>query len=100
MERVKVLVVEDVVKILKNQIKLLETYPELEIVGSALSGEAALEEVERCKPDVILCDLGLPQMSGIDVTRAVNRVPAATLSVQAPGALAGEAPLMANTRIL
>src|SRR5512136_1653593 len=72
MDRVKVLVVEDVVKILKNQIKLLETYPDLEIVGSALSGEAALEEVERCKPDVILCDLGLPQMSGIDVTRQVK----------------------------
>ena len=33
---------------------------------------------------------------GIDVTRAVNRVPAATLSVQAPGTLAGEAPLMAG----
>jgi len=72
MDRVKVLVVEDVVKILKNQIKLLENYPELEIVGSALSGEAALEEVERCKPDVILCDIGLPQMSGIDVTRQVK----------------------------
>ncbi|MBN2360751.1 MAG: response regulator transcription factor [Deltaproteobacteria bacterium] len=72
MSRVRVLVVEDVVKILKNQIKLLETYPDLEIVGSALSGEAALEEVERCRPDVILCDLGLPQMSGIDVTRQVK----------------------------
>src|ERR1700722_305791 len=70
--RIRVLVVEDQVKILKGQLRLLETAPELEIVGTALSGEAALEEVEKLKPDVLLCDLGLPRMSGIDVTRAVK----------------------------
>jgi DNA-binding NarL/FixJ family response regulator len=60
------------VKILKSQLKLLEASPELEIVGTALSGEAAVEEVEKLKPHVLLCDLGLPRMSGIDVTRAVK----------------------------
>lgn len=69
---IRVLVVEDQPKILKTQIKLLETYPDIEIVGSALSGETALEEVEAKRPEVLLCDLGLPQMSGIDVTRAVK----------------------------
>lgn len=64
--------VEDQTNILKNQLKLLEGNPELEIVGTALSGESALEEVERLKPDVLLLDLGLPRMSGIDVTRAVK----------------------------
>jgi DNA-binding NarL/FixJ family response regulator len=66
------LVVEDQSKILKAQIKLLETFPDIEIVGQALSGETALEEVEKCHPEVILLDLGLPQMSGIDVTREVK----------------------------
>lgn len=70
---IRVLVVEDQPKILKAQIKLLEGFPEIEIVGSALSGESALEEVERTKPEVILCDLGLPQMSGMDVTRVVKQ---------------------------
>src|SRR6185437_13882326 len=70
--KVRVLVVEDQVKILKSQLKLLEASPDLEIVGTALSGEAALEEVEKLKPDVLLCELGLPRMSGIDVTRAVK----------------------------
>lgn len=69
---IRVLVVEDQPKILKAQIKLLETYPDIEIVGSALSGETALEEVEKVHPEVILCDLGLPQMSGIEVTRTVK----------------------------
>jgi DNA-binding NarL/FixJ family response regulator len=70
--RIRVYVVEDQTKILKNQLKLLEAAPELLIVGTALSGEAALEEVGRLQPDVLLLDLGLPRMSGIEVTRAVK----------------------------
>jgi DNA-binding NarL/FixJ family response regulator len=69
---IRVFVVEDQTKILKNQLKLLEGHPDLTIVGTALSGETALEEVARLKPDVLLLDLGLPRMSGIDVTRAVK----------------------------
>ncbi len=70
---IRVLVVEDQAKILKAQLKLLETFDEIEIVGSAMSGESALEEVERTNPEVILLDLGLPQMSGMDVTREVKK---------------------------
>ncbi len=69
---IRVLVVEDQPKILKAQIKLLETFDEIEIVGEALSGESALEKIEEVKPEVLLLDLGLPQMSGIDVTRKVK----------------------------
>jgi len=69
---IRVFVVEDQTKILKNQLKLLEGHSELTIIGTALSGETGLEEVRRLKPDVLLLDLGLPRMSGIDVTRAVK----------------------------
>jgi DNA-binding NarL/FixJ family response regulator len=69
---IRVFVVEDQTKILKNQLKLLEGSPEITIIGTALSGETGLEEVRRLKPDVLLLDLGLPRMSGIDVTRAVK----------------------------
>jgi DNA-binding NarL/FixJ family response regulator len=71
-EKIKVFVVEDQTKILKNQLKLLEASSDLLIVGTALSGETAVEEVLRVKPDVMLLDLGLPRMSGIDVTREVK----------------------------
>lgn len=69
---IRVLVVEDQPKILKAQVKLLETFDDIEIVGSALSGESALEEVEKTNPEVLLLDLGLPGMSGMDVTREVR----------------------------
>jgi DNA-binding NarL/FixJ family response regulator len=71
-QKIKVFVVEDQTKILKNQLKLLEGSADLEIVGTALSGETAVEEVLRIKPNVLLLDLGLPRMSGIDVTREVK----------------------------
>ncbi|MBE4749281.1 response regulator transcription factor [Corallococcus sp. ZKHCc1 1396] len=69
---IRVFVVEDQTKILKNQLRLFEGHPDIDIVGTALSGEAAMEEVERAAPDVLLLDLGLPRMSGIDVTREVK----------------------------
>ncbi|WP_163864675.1 response regulator [Myxococcus eversor] len=71
---IRVFVVEDQTKILKNQLRLFEGHPEIDIVGTALSGEAALEEVPRLMPDVLLLDLGLPRMSGIDVTREIKAV--------------------------
>ncbi|MEM7678518.1 MAG: response regulator transcription factor [Myxococcota bacterium] len=70
---IRVLVVEDQPKILKAQIKLLQEFDEIEIVGEALSGEIALEMIDEVKPEVILLDLGLPQMSGIEVTRQVKQ---------------------------
>ncbi|PTL85408.1 response regulator transcription factor [Vitiosangium sp. GDMCC 1.1324] len=69
---IRVFVVEDQTRILKNQLRLLESHQDIEIVGTALSGEAALEDVPRTNPEVLLLDLGLPRMSGIDVTRQVK----------------------------
>jgi DNA-binding NarL/FixJ family response regulator len=69
---IRVLVVEDQSKILKNQLKVLESSQDIVIVGTALSGETGVEEAKRLMPDVMLLDLGLPRMSGIDVTREIK----------------------------
>jgi len=71
-QKIKVMVVEDQPQILKSLLKLLNESPEVEVIASALSGEAALAELTRVRPDVILQDLGLPRMSGIEVTREVK----------------------------
>lgn len=72
MARIRVMVVEDQPNILKSQLKLLQDSPDIEVVGTALSGEAALEDIGTINPQVLLCDLGLPRMSGIEVTRRVK----------------------------
>ncbi|HYZ88009.1 MAG TPA: response regulator transcription factor [Myxococcales bacterium] len=70
---ITVTVVEDQPAVLKNQVKILQEAPGIEVIGTALSGEAALSLLEKRRPDVLLQDLGLPRMSGIDVTRVVKR---------------------------
>jgi DNA-binding NarL/FixJ family response regulator len=72
MSKIRVMVVEDQPKILRSQLRLLQESPDIEIVATSLSGEAALEELEQANPKVILCDLGLPRMSGIDLTREIK----------------------------
>jgi len=69
---IRVLVVEDQPNVLKAQTKVLAEFPDIEIVGEALSGEQALEMLDALKPNVILLDIGLPRMSGIDVTKSVR----------------------------
>ena len=71
--KIRVVLCEDQPQILKNQLKILQDSPEIEVIGTALSGEAALELLEKDRPDVLLQDLGLPRMSGIEVTREVKR---------------------------
>jgi len=77
-EPIRVFVVEDQTKILRAQLRLLESQPELLIVGTALSGEAALEQLQQAAPNVVLLDLGLPGMSGIEVTRKIKQDPPRT----------------------
>lgn len=53
---------------------LLDNERDIEIVGEAASANAAIEAAMALKPDVILMDIGLPDLSGIDATRAIRKV--------------------------
>lgn len=71
--RTRVYVVEDQAPLLKNLLKVLSTFEEVEVVGSAQEGEAGVAEMVKLKPDVVLLDLELPGIDGIEVTRRVKR---------------------------
>ena len=73
MDRTRVFVVEDQPNLLRNLLKVLGSFPELEVVGSAQDGEQAVEEVVRVLPQLVLLDLELPGFNGIEVTRRVKR---------------------------
>jgi len=53
---------------------LLEGEPDVEIVGEFGLAKEALASLERLKPDVIVMDIGLPDLSGIDAAREVKRL--------------------------
>jgi two-component system, NarL family, response regulator DegU len=71
--RTRVFVVEDQPQLLKNLVKVLSTFPELEVVGTAENGELAVEQIVSVRPQLVLLDLELPGMNGIEVTRAVKQ---------------------------
>lgn len=70
---IRVFVVEDQPRILKNQLKILKGCAGIEVVGTALSAEAALEALPGMDVDVVLMDLGLPRMDGIELTRRLRQ---------------------------
>jgi len=73
MERTRIFVVEDQPTLLKNLVKVLGTFSELELVGTAPDGETAVEDIVRVRPQLVLLDLELPGFNGIEVTRRVKR---------------------------
>src|SRR5256885_2523713 len=50
---------------------MLHTAPNIEIIGEAANGEDTIAQAERLQPDVILMDLKLPGMGGIEATRRI-----------------------------
>lgn len=60
---------------------LLEGEPDVEIVGEFGLAKEALDSLDRLKPDVIVMDIGLPDLSGIDATSEVKRLSEGTAVV-------------------
>ena len=71
--RTRVFVVEDQPPLLKNLLKALATFEEIEVVGQAQDGEDGVEQMKQLKPDLVLLDLELPGIDGIEVTRQLKR---------------------------
>jgi DNA-binding NarL/FixJ family response regulator len=53
--------------------KLLEGEPNLQIVGEAENGREAVVKVEKLKPDVVLMDIAMPMLNGIEATRQIRK---------------------------
>lgn len=69
---IKLLVVEDHAVVRLGLQMLLESEPDVEIVGEAMTGAEALHLADTLRPDVILMDIGLPDASGIDTSAEIK----------------------------
>jgi DNA-binding NarL/FixJ family response regulator len=60
-------------KLLRVGLKaIFDEYPSLEVIGEAEDGQQAVELAQRLKPDVVLMDIGLPMMDGIQATKKIK----------------------------
>ena len=71
LDRIKVLIVEDSPTVAQILVKLLETDPQLQVVGVAIDGTQAIRYVARFQPHVITMDVNMPHMSGLEATEYV-----------------------------
>jgi two-component system, NarL family, response regulator NreC len=73
MTRIKVFLADDHHVVRHGLRSFLETVPEFEVVGEAGDGRQALEEVERLHPDVLVLDLMIPGLHGLEVLKRVTQ---------------------------
>lgn len=70
---IQVLLVDDQMIIRQGLRSLLESKPDLKVVGEAENGQQAIEQVELLKPDIVLMDVRMPIMDGVAATRNIGQ---------------------------
>ncbi len=73
---IRVLVVDDQALVRTGFRMILDTEPDIEVVGEANDGEAAIEAVRRLRPDVVMMDIRMPKLDGVEATRRILQDPA------------------------
>jgi two-component system response regulator NreC len=73
MKRIRVLIVDDHTLVRDGIKALLALATDIEVVGEAANGMEALEKVKEFAPDVVLMDLAMPIMGGLEATRRIRK---------------------------
>ena len=71
-QRVRVLIADDHPHSRRGLRVLLATSPEVEVVGEATNGQQTLYLVEECQPDVVLMDVRMPVLDGLEAARIIK----------------------------
>lgn len=69
---IKIAIIEDQEVVLDLIIKILSSDKEMQIVGSFTDGKSAVKKIPLLKPDIVLVDIGLPDISGIECIKALK----------------------------
>jgi DNA-binding NarL/FixJ family response regulator len=76
--KIRVLIAEDHALVRRGTAVLLNTEPDMEVVGQACDGVEAVAMAEQLRPDVVLMDLHMPRQNGVAATREITRTLAGT----------------------
>jgi PAS domain S-box-containing protein len=79
MDAIRIVVVDDNADFLDSATRFLAQCQELQVVGRARSGPEAIQQVDQLRPDVVIMDLAMPGMNGIEATRWIKARPSPPL---------------------
>ncbi|MFG2195001.1 response regulator [Streptomyces sp. NPDC048639] len=69
---IRVVIADDQMMVRQGFTVLLNTHPDIEVVGQAVDGLDAVAQVTRSRPDVVLMDIRMPELGGIEATRRIT----------------------------
>jgi len=70
----RILVVDDHELVRRGLKSILETHPNWKVVGEAITGREAIEKAEALRPEVVILDMSMPELNGLEATRAILKV--------------------------
>lgn len=73
MEEIKVVLADDHVLVRDGIKALLEDQPDIVVIDEASNGKEALEVIKKNRPNLLIVDIRMPEMNGIDVVREINK---------------------------
>ena len=74
MAKIRIVLADDHVILRQGTRQLLEHEPDIEIVGEASDGAEAVELVSKLKPDIVIIDVAMPHMNGIEATKKIKEI--------------------------
>ena len=72
MEKAKILIVDDHRVVTEGIKSSLQEHPEFEVVGEAVDGLEAVEFVKSSRPDIVIMDISMPNLNGVEATRQIK----------------------------
>jgi DNA-binding NarL/FixJ family response regulator len=73
MNKIRILLADDHPMVRSGLIKLLEPFKEFIIIGEASDGEEAVAMTKKLEPDVVIIDLSMPKLSGVEATKIIRK---------------------------
>jgi DNA-binding NarL/FixJ family response regulator len=71
MNQLRILVADDHEIVRRGICELLSTHSGWQVCGEAADGRAAVEQVKQLKPDIVILDIGMPNLNGLDAARQI-----------------------------